>query len=106
VTAEEDGRSLNAERAPADEQFTLTVASADVIEADANLWAKLELYLGADPVGAWVLREVTHGEILDPETGQPTGQIASTATFQRDPEVPSPIVAPRAVGVEQPAAEE
>jgi hypothetical protein len=86
------------------EEFQLTVLADDVLDADAKLWAKLERYLGQDPVEAWSLAELDHREDVDPETLRPTGKIVSSASFRRDPTHPTPIVI--RAQTETPAGEE
>jgi hypothetical protein len=73
-----------------DEQFHLTVVSADVIAADAELWAMFQGFLGNDPVTAWVLAVVRHTPERDPDAGTFTGLLVSTAEWKRDPNVPTP----------------
>lgn len=76
-----------------DEEFMHTVATANVIAADAALWTALEQFLGEDPVGAWQLVEVTHQpRPKSDEDGNPTGEweLISSGTWKRDPTVPTP----------------
>jgi hypothetical protein len=87
--------TAGAPTATTDEQFLCSVYSPNVIDADAALWKTLETFLGRDPVDAWTLVEVTHEPRQDrDEDGKPVGDpyLASTATFKRDPTVPTPPI--------------
>lgn len=76
-----------AEANPTSEEFTLAVEAENVLDADRNAWATLESYLGHDPVGAWRLSEMKHGQ--HPEKPR---TLLSVAKFVRNQDVPTPDV--------------
>ena len=73
-----------------DEQFKAAVVSDNVIDADREMWLLFERFLGDDPIDAWTLIEATHVPQTDPQTGELTGKLVTTAAWKRDPHAPTP----------------
>lgn len=66
-----------------EEKLVCAGEAGSVMDADQLAWAALQSVLGPDPADAWMLAKIDHAVVE-------RGKLKWTATFLRDPEVPSP----------------